>query len=896
MKKLSFLSLLIFGLFQLSFAQLEWGKMMDDPQANVHDIKQKLADFRQQHPGEKIPKPFLRWLERSYAFADQQGDIQRTKHINAFQQYSRLIDNSSRAGNWTHLGPVSPPEQRGIARFNSIAFHPNDPNIIFAGSASGGLYKTTNQGLNWTTTTDSLPALGVSDVVINPQNPQIMYWATGDNDGNSSDCYGLLKSTDGGIAWTNVLDFGNTSYEMDEVIIDPRHPDTVLLACSRGVYRTADAGLTWTRVVSIHMEDIIFHPTSPDIVYASGNANGRRGYYRSTDNGVTWTSSAAGLPTANAGNNLGRMMLAVTPAEPNYVYLLIIKNGTGSYAYHGLYRSTDAGVTFTAMSELSSNLNFRQGWYDLMVQVDPNDADLVYIADWELFKSTDGGIIWSKSQPSNLHVDLHDFEFHPKTGDIWIANDGGMYQAPNQNQATNVVIRSEGLAATQFYRMGTSVHEASTVLTGSQDNGTMEREGVNWTRAGGGDGMECLISWEDPDFQVTSSQNGFFNKRQFGNATAWLRPNTTGEDGAWTTPFIQDHTYPRTYYAGYESVWITENQSSWRNLSGDLNSGELHKVIVPQISQGFFIYATTRSVFHRTLDKGVSWARKGLPGSLEDLVVNPRKPQELYGAFANGVFKSIDAGDTWTDITRDLPPIPVTAIVYQRGGPEALYVGTTTGIYYTDSTLNGWIPFLDGLPNVEVRELEISYCAGKLRAATYGRGLWESELYPNGFQLLDVNIEVNPGTDNMDAELTADVTGGYGPFTYAWDNFQTTPNLMNPTSGAYSVTITDKNHCVVTDTAVLMATAIEDLAGIEELVLYPNPTKDVLNISFEGERPFKGKIQLYNTLGQVVLTKNIAIYTGKNKQELSLTSLDAGMYILHLQIGEEGIHHRVIKE
>jgi hypothetical protein len=444
--------------------------------------------------------------------------------------------------------------------------------------------------------------------------------------------------------------------------------------------------------------------------------------------------------------------------------------------------------------------------------------------------------------------------------------------------------------------MGTSVHDNSGVMAGSQDNGTMERLTSGWFRAGGGDGMECLYSWEDPNFQVTSWQRGNILKRQFGNSTNWLNANATGETGAWTTPIVQDPSYSRTYYAGYESVWITENQATWRNLSGDLNSGALHKVIVPQISQGYFIYAMTRTTFNRTLDKGVSWVNKFMPGNLNDMVANAKQPQVLYGAFSNGVFKSKDAGDTWTDITDNLPRIPITAIAFQRGNTnEALYVGTTAGIYYTDSTLNGWIPFMDGLPNVEISELEISYCAGKIRAATFGRGVWESDLYANGFQLLDVNIQVNPGTDNKDAELIANITGGYGPFFYSWNNFKTTPNLSNPRSGEYHVTVTDQNHCVVKDTAVLMATAIGELEGIAELAFYPNPVKDVLHVSFDGKRYGKGQIQLFNTLGQQVMQKDIAISTGKNKHQLSMTSLEAGMYIVQLQVGENVVRHRILR-
>ena len=890
--------LLTFSLsFLFSFAQMDWEKIIEDPNANVHAISQMLDDFRQNHPDKKIPKQFLRWYERAYAFADEDGNIQRHQHIAAAQSFRRLHNQSSRAANWSHVGPVSTEHLFGIGRMNAIVFHPSDTNIMYAGSASGGLYKTMDHGLNWTTSTDTMPALGVSDVAIHPHNPQIMYWATGDNDGNSSDSYGLLKSVDGGLSWTNVLVPTFGFFEMDEIIIDPRHPDTVLVACSRGVYRTTDGGQNWNRTLTSEIEDLIFHPNNADTVYAVGYG-GNNGFFRSVDNGQTWTQGGMGIPLGDVTNNLGRMMLAVTAAAPQYVYVLVIKNGSGNYNFHGVYRSTDAGATFAARSELDPNLNFRQGWWDLLINVDPIDPELVYIADWRLYKSTDGAQNWTEAMPRGLHVDFHDLEFHPHTGDIWIANDGGIFHAPNQNQATSFDLRSEGIAATQFYRLGTSVHDPQGILAGCQDNGTMEHIDGDWYRAGGGDGMECLFSWEDPDLQITSSQRGNILKRQFGNASNWLNSNFTGETGAWVTPIIQDPSYSRTYYAGYQSVWKTENQATWQNLSGSLLSGNatFHKILAPQISQGLFVYAATRNVLFASLDRGVNWVNKLLPGTMNDLAANAVQPLILYAACSNGVFKSTDAGDSWADISQGLPPTPIMSIVYQRGADEALYAGTTAGVYYRDSILNTWVPFMDGLPNVEISELEISYCAGKIRAATFGRGMWESDLYPNGFQPLEVQIDVDPGTDSMNSRLTAIPVGGYGPFTYSWKNFKTTPSLENPRSGEYWVEVTDFNHCVAKDTAVLMATDIQgEISVLKEIAIFPNPVTDVLHIRCYAPSPMAGRLRIFNPLGQQFMGKNQHFFSGRHTYSWDISGLKPGMYFLDMQVGDESLRYTLVK-
>jgi hypothetical protein len=330
-----------------------------------------------------------------------------------------------------------------------------------------------------------------------------------------------------------------------------------------------------------------------------------------------------------------------------------------------------------------------------------------------------------------------------------------------------------------------------------------------------------------------------------------------------------------------------------------LGGSSLHKILVPQRSQGFFIYAVARGGLFQSLDKGISWRSfpfNGGEGSFNDLAANYLNPRILYGAFSNGVWTSQDAGETWTDMSDGLPAgLPVQAIVYQNGGPDALYAGTSVGVYYRDNTMAGWVPFMDGLPNVEIAELEISYCAGKIRAATYGRGVWESDLYNNGFEPLSSEIKVDYTPTGIQVEAKG--LGGIGPYTYLWQTGNFMPLLNNPTPGTYSITVTDKNHCVVQDTIVVTATAIENqFDDVTELEVFPNPANDILQLRFSAAKSNLMKISLKNSLGQQIHAEVQQVHAGQNRFPISLIDLSAGIYFLGMEMDGQRSQTKIIKQ
>ncbi|HET7818595.1 MAG TPA: hypothetical protein VFL70_04765, partial [Bacteroidia bacterium] len=237
------------------------------------------------------------------------------------------------SANWTPIGPTSAIGlEEGIGRVQCFAMDPNNSNNYWAGTPGGGLWKSTNAGASWTTNTDDFVSLGISSILINPSNSNIMYISTGDPDGRHTVSTGVLKSTDGGNTWTQTgLNFTTTQgKDIDQLKFLPNNPNVILAATSDGIYRSSNAGTSWTLINNTaYTYDIAFHPTNANIVYAVCSSN----FVKSTDGGVTWSVITSGLPTS-----LGDARVAITPAAPNNVYILI--------AQGDFFKSTNSGTSF----------------------------------------------------------------------------------------------------------------------------------------------------------------------------------------------------------------------------------------------------------------------------------------------------------------------------------------------------------------------------------------------------------------------------------------------------------------------------------------------------------------------------------------------------------------------
>lgn len=791
----------------------EYVELMHDENASFKEIQESFNNYWLNKTLEKGKgwKQFRRW-----EYMMEQRVSERSKRLDpsalwAIYQQSLQAQNLRGGGGnqWTHMGPYDAPgsgNSGGIGRVNCIAFHPTDNSTIWIGAPAGGLWKTTDGGASWSTLTDLLPNLGVSDIAIDPADTDIMYMATGDKDGQDTYTYGLLKSTDGGNTWnTTGLSYNvSNGRRINRILIHPGNSDILLAATSAGIYRSTDAGANFNlESGTTNYMSMEFKPGDPNTVYA-GTSGGS--IFRSTNNGQSWSQITSGLPSST---NVGRVELAVSADNAEYVYALFAANDNGFY---GLYQSTNSGTAFSLRSDSPNLLGWDtdgndsggQGWYDLSLSVDPTNVNRVTVGGVNVWQSTNGGSSWTLvahwyggGGADYVHADQHKLTYSP-TGTLFSGNDGGIYYTTN-NGNTWIDI-SDGLHITQYYRLGTSAQNANLVICGAQDNGTHLTDNPSWDRVVGGDGMEALISPSDADIMYASLYYGEIRKStNGGNSFSSVGPNA---DGAWVTPYVMDGSNQNNLWAGYDEVYRTTNgASSWSAISSNLTGGSTLKSIAVAKSNTNVIYAATYDDIYKTTNGGSNWSNitSGLPNqNITYIAVHPTDPNTLWVTFsgysaANKVYYSTNGGSSWTNITGSLPNLPVNCIVYREGSNDELYVGTDVGVYTRDNTTNDWIGFNNGLPNVIVNELEIQYSSNRLRAATYGRGLWEASLSFTAPPQAAFTADVS---EFCSAPATVSFTNGsFNGVNFTWDfGDGSTSNAVNPShtytvDGTYTVTL-----------------------------------------------------------------------------------------------------------
>ncbi len=725
-------------------------------------------------------KPYARELD----FVERRVSNDRAfPHLALYNEWVKEKRKSEKASNsnWKPLGPTNVPiilsngKNRGVGRINAIAFDPYDQNIIYVGSPGGGFWKSIDGGANWVTTSDDLPVLGVSSIAVDPSNTDIIYIATGD--ANASDTYsiGVLKSIDQGDTWsTTGLSYNvSANKRVNKILINPNNTDSVFAATNTNIMLSVDGGISWNNCAPLgRWRDIEFMPGNPNIVYAAKQSSGGSNVYRSLDGGGNWSVINNGV----ASSGKYRPLIAVTPINPNVIYALY---SASDYSFHGIYKSIDGGNNWSLQSN-SPNILGRdtdgtgtggQSWYDLSLGVSNNNENHLFVGGINLWESTDGGANWTIEASSGngnyayMHVDQHCLEFHPITNVPYAGNDGGLYKY--LDNLNNWIDISDGLEISQFYKLGLSESNASRLIAGAQDNGTeMLTNGV-WDAVRGADGMECAIDPYDEDLLYSSSQYGGLRK-SFNGGNNWDNIKPVSYDGAWVTPYKIHPNNNNMIVAGYDEVYLSLTSGAvWDSISYNVSGGQSVRTIALAPSNEDYIYAATYSRLMKTTNSGQSWTsiKPGLPNyNISDVTVSDNDPNRLWVTMSeynasNKVFESSNGGATWTNITgANLPNLPVNCIVYQANANDDLYIGTDIGVYHKDNNMSDWVPYKNGLPNVVVNELEIHYPTNRIRAATFGRGVWDSPLnssstYTNSEIVNNLNIYPNPASNQLYVKL-----------------------------------------------------------------------------------------------------------------------------------------------
>jgi photosystem II stability/assembly factor-like uncharacterized protein len=609
-----------------------------------------------------------------------------------------------------------------------------------------------------------MQALGVSDIIIPSdfETSQTIYLATGDRDAFDTRSIGLLKSIDAGASWESI-DFSFTQSNgviINRVLLNPNNNTTLLVASNLGLYsgiksklKNSQGGMIWSELSSLAFIDMEYKPSDFSTLYGSTKSGG---VYVSVNGGSEWLK-----PLNESDGN--RIELAVSPAESTWVYAVVANNASGLYA---VYKSENSGESFNMIfdgSEISNNIlgwdngddEGGQGWYDLSITVSPVDANTVLIGGINTWLSVDGGVTWDIANhwyggygAPAVHADKHYLGYQASTGILFEGNDGGIYKTSDYDTWTDL---SNGITNSQIYRLSTSATVPGETIAGLQDNGTkLLFDGSDWADVKGGDGTECIIDYTNALVQYGAYVNGQVSKTtdHWQSSTDITARIPDGPAGAWVTPYIMNPIDPLKLYIGYSEIWKTKNGGAVFMQISDFQGSELRSLAISP-SDTSTLFAATYTKIQHTPDGGLNWTdiTANLPLSsvkLTYIAVKHDDPNTVWvtmsGYDGYGVWETTNAGQNWANISDGLPDIPCNTIVQNKLNTSQveLYAGTDVGVYLKLGD-DPWVFFSTGLPNVVVSELEIYYdpitpSDSKLKAATYGRGLWETKVYDSGVQ------------------------------------------------------------------------------------------------------------------------------------------------------------------
>ena len=645
-------------------------------------------------------------------------------------------------GTWSNTGPVQFPvnvsgQVHGMGRVSQLKFHVSNPAKMYAVSASGGLFISNDTGVSWTPTpgTEVLPTTGCSSVCIDYTNDNIMYLSTGDQN-YYGDWYGIYKTIDGGVTWTpSNVNIGNRMAV--EIIMDPLNHNTLIAATTDGIWRSTNAGASWTQTFTgSAFKSMQRRPGSNNVLYASTGTK----FYRSTNMGATWTNITAGvvMPTGNDGTRI-----AVTPADSNLVFIgttdgygQILKSTNGGTSFTNIYSSTTQCLVCYDSTVTSGS----QGYYNFNLTVNPaNPLELLLVSHC-VWRSTDGGYTWSWRTQwyDQVHTDMHEILFDPyNLGLRFNANDGGVWLSRDP-QATVWETRSNGLAATEMYHAAQSPVNRQMISAGTQDNGELFFDGIWKTNRGGDWGAKCGIDY-------LGSNTVYYNNGQRRN----LQP--LGGDYSYNAPFTTTPEFnieflpsaPNTAFIGTDSVWrsndINNALPSWLFL------GTLNENIMGMAScraDNNILYVVTDNDHLLRYDNAMSGAPTYITlatpagtGIRASVATNKYNANVVYLTCGTTIYRSGNKGVTWTNITGALPSLNILKVIADDySTTERLFVCLGNYVYYKDNTTTTWT-LTAGLPTVmSINDFMVyndSTSASIVRVGTYGRGSWECNILNN---------------------------------------------------------------------------------------------------------------------------------------------------------------------
>ncbi|WP_299463773.1 glycosyl hydrolase [uncultured Microscilla sp.] len=678
-------------------------------------------------------------------------------------------------------------------RIIDLAVNPGNFSQYYLATAGGGIWKTNNAGTTFQPIFDHQGSSSIGCITLDPNNANVVWVGSGENNAQRSIAYGdgVYKSTDGGKTWKNM---GlKKSEHIGKIIVDPRNSDVVYVAAQgplwsmggeRGLYKTEDGGKTWKKILDISdktgVSDLVIDPTNPDVLYATAwqrfrtvfsmlSGGPESGIHKSTDGGKTWRKVQNGIP----GGDLGRIALAISPVNPEYVYAIV----EGMPANRGFYRSVNNGESWQKMSGYNTSGNYYQEIY-----CHPTELNTVYSMNTFGMVTYDGGRSFKRIGEDLKHVDNHAIWINPRNGNHMLMGcDGGLYETFDRARTW---LFKPNLPITQFYKVSTDNDTPFyNVYGGTQDNAsfagpsrTNKDMGIansDWEISTFGDGFETQVDPKNPNIVYAQSQHGFLMRydKKSGERIGIQPVEGKGEPGLrwnWDAPLlISPHANTTLYFAANKLFKSTDRGNSWKAISPDLTRqldrnkmkmmgrvwsvdairknasttiyGNIVALHESPKKAGLLYVGTDDGLVQVSEDDGANWRKIEKVGNVPELtyvnhlLASQHDENVVYAVFNNHkrgdfkpyVLKSTNKGKSWQSIAANLPARgSVYSIAEDHVNSKLLFVGTEFGVFFTIDGGNKWIQLKGGLPTVAIRDMEIQKRENDLVLASFGRGFF----------------------------------------------------------------------------------------------------------------------------------------------------------------------------
>lgn len=747
----------LFGLFILGIMAILWSYKMN---SNI-DSPPSL-DEKGLYPNE--------WMYNQRAFPYSRiNEKALKKGWSDYKKEHQRHQQKNNVGQWELEGPLNIG-----GRITDIAISPTDDNTFFIGTAVGGVFKTIDRGTSWTPVFDHVGRPSIGNIAIAPSDAQRIYVGTGEANGSATSGAffgdGLYRSEDGGDSWTQA---GLTeSHHIGRIVVDPTDPDRLFAATTgvlygsssdRGLYRSTDAGENWEQVLfvtdSTACIDVVMDPEDPNTLYASTWERRRRPWirdyggvssavYRTTDGGDNWEILGNGLPVSDT--ETGRIGLSISAQSPSILYASYTTNSITN-TYDGLYRSTDGGDNWE-LAELASisDVNATFGWYFGNVRVNPYDENDVHVLGQKLYRTENNGISWTED--FQMHVDFHAMEWSKQNENmILCGTDGGLYISEDNGQNWE---HFDNLPITQFYHMEVDESDSEQIYGGTQDNNTIRTltgELDDFHAILGGDGFQVSVDPTDNSFVYAEYQFGvLFRSTNNGFTMDYAIADIPNEDRTnWNTPVILSPYDPEILYYGSNKLYRSDDRAlSWTVISEDLTGGQhpsgstsygtLTTLAASPSTDGVIYTGSDDGRVHVTFDGGGNWEliSNDLPDRyVTGLAIHPEDDLTAYLTYsgfghldyAPHVFKTIDGGQSWTDISGNLPNIPVNDILIQPD-PFRIFIASDMAVWYTEDEGLNWEILGNNLPPTIMSHLQYHEPSDQLFVGTFGRSMYSFDL------------------------------------------------------------------------------------------------------------------------------------------------------------------------